>query len=91
MSAQAADDRHRAPSNSGQKVTPDVPGCLGPLALPPKRGKKKVAALAGACAYVHARGHVCVCTLEPPLPALQKNVNSTCRAVTLTDEMESCT
>lgn len=42
MSAQAADDRHWAPSNSGQKVTPDVPGCLGPLALPLKRKKKKL-------------------------------------------------
>lgn len=65
--------------------------CQAALAPSPSllKGKKKVAALAGACACVHARGHVCVCTLEPPLPALRKNVNSTCRAVTLTDEMES--
>jgi hypothetical protein len=82
----------RAPSNSGQKVTPDVPGCLrgwlSPFILPLKQ-EKEVMAFTGACASVHTCGHVCVCTLEPPLPPPPKNMHSTCSAVTLTDEMES--
>lgn len=37
----AADDRPWAPSNSGQKVTLDVPGCLALEHPPPEKGKKK--------------------------------------------------
>lgn len=69
----------RAPSNHGQKVIPDVPGCLsgwlGPwLVCPPM------------CVCVDRF----VSALQPPaLPLKKKNVRSTCSAVTLTDEMES--
>lgn len=55
----AAEDRAGAPSNRGQKVTPDVPGCRPPR--PPFGEENKVVALTGACACVHACGRVCVC------------------------------
>lgn len=51
----AADDRPWAPSNSGQKVTLDVPGCLALEHPPPEKGKKKKKSggLNGARACVH--------------------------------------